>query len=184
MLKDIRWPLVIAVLVFMLSIFYGFNYYQQKQKIDEPLSRQLLGLEAVRELEIRHTREAVLFFLELDPVEDLQKEEEVIQGEIEKVLEDRPYQLHYQDKRSRELEEVYYQVHYALYEAAGKGNYTEMSRVVGEIMEGLPVERYVLTVGKDNIYFQVHRGEHYLYEVVPRFPSRQEKPLRESDSFG
>ena len=168
MIKNIRWPVVLIAFLFLISVFYGFQFYQQKQTVEEPLTQLFAGKEEVKAVNISHQGDTMEIILELEYVDNLREEKNIIHKEVTKILGDRKYQITLVDHRNKELEEIYYQVHYHLQEAAVKGNYVEMSEKVEEIMAGYNVEDYRLIVGEDKIYFQVKQAGHYLFEIVSR----------------
>lgn len=168
MIKNIRWPVVLVAFLFLISVFYGFQYYQQKQTVEEPLNQYLAQKKEIKAVDISQQGDTMEILLELEYVNNLQEEKNTIHKEVSKILGNRKYQINLVDHRNKELEDIYYQIHYHLQEAAVKGNFVEMSERVGHIMSDYNVEGYRLIVGEDKIYFQVKQTGHYLFEIVPR----------------
>ncbi len=183
MFKNMKWTVIIVAFLLFLSVFYGFQFYQQKQTVDEPLFKLFYEIKEVKDAEIRHGPEYMTLILDMEYVNNLHSEENKIRKEVEEVLGKKGYRLEFKDNRNQELEHIYYKVHYSLYEAAAEGNFIQMSGEVEDIMNHFKVDDYRLVVGKENIYFQVQKGEYYLYEIVPRFPSQNEDVKGERDSL-
>lgn len=169
-IKNIRWPVVLIAFLFLISVFYGFQWYQQKQVVEEPLTQLFAKREEVKGVEISQQGDTLEIVLELEYVDNLREYESIINKEVSKIMGNRKYQVSLLDSRNKQLEEIFYRVHYHLQEAAVTGNFVEMSERVGEIMSGYSFEDYRLIVGEEKIYFQVKQSGHYLFEIVPRFP--------------
>ncbi len=170
MIKNIRWPVVLVAFLFLISVFYGFQFYQQKQVVEEPLTQLFAEKKEIKDVEISQQGDTLEIVLELEYVDNLREHESIINKEVSEIMGNRKYQVTLVDFRNKQLEEIFYRVHYHLQEAAVTGNFVEMSERVGEIMSGYNVDDYRLIVGEDKIYFQVKQSGHYLFEIVSRYP--------------
>ncbi len=183
MFKNLKWTVIIVSFLLLISIFYGFQFYQQKQTVEEPLFKLFYEVKEVKDAEIRHGPEYMTLILDMEYVNNLYFEEKLIRKEVEEIIGKREYKLEFKDNRNRELEQIYHKVHYSLFEAAAKGNFVQMSGEVEDIMNNYKVDDYCLVVGEENLYFQLQKGDYYMYEIVPRFPSSNEIVKGESDSL-
>ncbi|UNC91865.1 hypothetical protein [Candidatus Contubernalis alkaliaceticus] len=184
MIKNIKWPVVLVAFLFLISIFYGFQFYQEKQTVEEPLVKLFDENEKIKEVDISQQGDVMNIMLQLEYVSNLREEENIINKEVLQILGNRKYRVTFTDHRNQELESIYYKVHYHLQEAAVKGNFVEMAERVGVIMHQFDVEDYRLIVGEDKIFFQVKQSNHYLFEIVPRLPGTEGKePVGESGNL-
>lgn len=183
MFKNLKWTVIIVSFLFLLSIFYGFRFYQQKQTIEEPLFKLFDEIKEVKDAEIKYGPEYITLILEMEYVNNLYSEESKIKKEVEEIIGKKEYRIEFKDNRNQELEQLYYKVHYTLYEAAAKGNFVQMSGEVEDIMNNFNVDGYRLIVEEENLYFQVKKGDYYLYEIVPRSPGLNENVGGERDNL-
>ncbi|RQD75413.1 MAG: hypothetical protein D5R97_06060 [Candidatus Syntrophonatronum acetioxidans] len=168
MLTRIKWFAVLIIFFLVLSLFYGFEYYNQKQKADELLYELINQNEIVKEAELYHEGELIIISAQSGYVKNLQYAESNIEKDIKRTLGDRDFELEFKDNRNDFLEEVYYRAHYSLQEALVKGNYMEMAQVIEEVMGEYEIDHYNLIVGEDALYFQLKSGNNFLYEKLPR----------------
>ncbi len=181
--KQIKWVVVVVSFVLIIGIFYGFEYYQEKQTTEELLYHLLNEIEEIEKAEIEEDKEYLHITLELSYVSNLYVTEKDISKEVEKYWGNCDFKIFFEDKRNKDLEEIFYNVHYSLQEAAVKGNFMEMSAKVEDIMNQHTVDDYRIIVGNEYLYFQVLKEDNFLYQVVPRSPIDIEKLLRERDNF-
>lgn len=175
MIKNVKWPVVLVAFLFLISVFYGFQFYQEKQTVEEPLVKLFDENEKIKEVDINQQGDVMDIMLELEYVSNLREEENNINKEVSQILGNRKYRITFSDHRNEELESIYYQVHYHLQEAAVNGNFVEMADRVGGIMQQFNVEDYRLIVGEEKIFFQVKQSNHYLFEIIPRLPGTEVK---------
>ncbi len=151
-----------------LALSVGVIHFRQRQLVNEPLQRKLSGLAAVESVMLARNGSTMTVSVRLGYVDDLAFTHRLLVQEIEKTLGHRRYRLELEDRRDAVLEDAYYTIHLALYEAAQRGNFTEMGLQVTEKLEGLGIAEHRVVVTAENIYFQVRRGDSYLYAVIER----------------
>ena len=181
MLTKIKWTVVLISFCLVLSFFYGFQYYNQKQATDELLSELIHQNEKVKEAQLNQEGDMIIIDVELDYVNNLQYAESNIEKDVTRILGDREFEIEFKDNRNDFLEEVYFRVHYSLQEALVKGNYTEMSRAIEEILGQYQIDHYSFIVEEKAIYFQLKSGNNFLYEKLPRVPCKIITSNGESD---
>ncbi|WP_026485851.1 hypothetical protein [Caldanaerobius polysaccharolyticus] len=78
------------------------------------------------------------------------------------------YNIKVVDNRDSVLENIYYGIHFAIYEAAVEGNFLDMKREVDKELANNNLDSYKIFVDDYNVYVQLIKGSKYLYEIVPR----------------
>ncbi|NLG80752.1 MAG: hypothetical protein GX492_13170 [Firmicutes bacterium] len=73
-----------------------------------------------------------------------------------------------QDGRTRELSATYRRMRFAVEEAIARGTFQEMAKAIDSEAKEAGLDRWGVYVDSGNVYLQLHKGGHYLYEVIPR----------------
>ena len=89
MLTKIKWIVVLISFCLVLSFFYGFQYYNQKQATDELLSELIHQNEKVKEAQLNQEGDMIIIDVELDYVNNLQYAESNIEKDVTRILGDR-----------------------------------------------------------------------------------------------
>jgi hypothetical protein len=91
----------------------------------------------------------------------------LIYGEIEQVMGNRPFEIQLVDHRNDRLNSIFEQGQFAIHEALVVGNFTKMADALNGYARKAGVESRVY-IDDYNIYWQMRDGSYYLYDVVPR----------------
>lgn len=164
----LRWPLVLASLGATLLILFGGNFVLQHQTVDEPLAQRFAAVEAVESFEVQGGRDERTLLVRMGPVADLRHAYTEIQTEATHVLGKDNYTLRVVDTRTADLEEAYYRVHLHVQEGLATGQFSRMAEQMAAELGNLPVDQHRVSVDGKNLYVQLHSGDHYLYEIIPR----------------
>lgn len=73
-----------------------------------------------------------------------------------------------EDARTRELSATYRRMRLAVEEAIARGTFREMAKAIDSQAQEAGLDRWGVYVDSRNVYLQLHKGGHYLYEVIPR----------------
>ncbi|NLJ33119.1 MAG: hypothetical protein GX349_00775 [Firmicutes bacterium] len=167
-IKGFRLHIIIAVALISILLFFAGKYCYQRYLVLEPLLKQVRAIEGVRDVQVSSLGGGRLFLVSLGDVEDLVDIYGKIDGQLAEVFEEQSYALHLLDARNEKLEEVYHSIHFAIYEAIDRGNFTHLADVVAKQALANGMGKYRVTVDGERVYLQLHLGEAYLYEIVPR----------------
>ncbi|MCR4403278.1 MAG: hypothetical protein NUW12_10995 [Firmicutes bacterium] len=78
------------------------------------------------------------------------------------------FRLVVEDTRNAELTETYQRMRLAVEEAIARGTFREMAQEIESQAIEAGLDRCGVYVDSQNVYLQLHKGERYLYEVIPR----------------
>src|SRR6056297_3535324 len=112
--KGINLNIVIIVIILVISIFFVGKYLLKLYNVEQPLFEKINAIEEVKEVKIVNGKEKIDIYLNLMSGVELyslyQKVENVIKEEIE--IDKSNILIN----NSSELEDIYYKIHFAIYE--------------------------------------------------------------------
>lgn len=73
-----------------------------------------------------------------------------------------------EDTRTGELADTYQRMRLSVEEAIARGTFREMAKAIDSQAREAGLDGWGVYVDSRNVYLQLHRGGHYLYEVIPR----------------
>jgi len=164
------WRLQFVILTALLSLVLltGGHWVYRHYTQEKPLTSALIDETAAQEVEISKTATGMEIKVMLGPVGNLQQAYRQVEARIMEVYGQQPVKLVIQDRRSPALEGLWLESQYAIYEAAVKGNFTQMAATVDQLARKASLDHYAVNIDGKNIYLQFSQGQDYLYQVVPR----------------
>ncbi|MGB9779625.1 hypothetical protein [Caldanaerobacter sp.] len=165
LLRGIKWHVVILTFAVVFGgLFIGFQTYQHKL-IPEKIAKDLKSIKFVKDVTITAGDKAYDVKIRLDRVENLMQTYKEIQEAVQKY----PVKINFfiLDNPNEKLNNVYYDLQFAVYEALQKGDYLKLQNFVNDlsIRTGIVSRVYIDQYG---IYIDLRDGIHYLYKVIPR----------------
>ena len=136
--------------------------------LEGSLQKAVLSLPGVVSMTATPQGPQTVVAVSLGRVTDLRDTYTRLMDTVRNTLGDRPFSLVVRDNPDEALQEAYYEAHYAVEEAAVRGDFVSMREQVDEIMLHKPGITYRIYVEQDVILVQMTDAQHYLYRVVPR----------------
>jgi len=84
--------------------------------------------------------------------------------------------LEIRDQRNPYLFRLWRENRLVLEEAAVLGNLTEMQALLEHNLGQSQLDSWLLEADRENLYLQFHAGDHYLYEIIPRYHPNINEP--------
>ncbi|HHV61838.1 MAG TPA: hypothetical protein GXX51_04255 [Firmicutes bacterium] len=166
--RGLNISVIVAAFAITLGAIMGMKYLAFKAQVEKPLNEFLRGSRVVKSYSVTESKEGFELDITLDEVDDLRATYLELRDGARAIMGDRLKTIVIKDTRTRELENVYYRVHFAIYEAIFTGSFQNMARLVDAEARIARLDRYRVRVDGDNVYLQLHKGRAYLYEIVPR----------------
>lgn len=171
--KNYNWVMGGLALVITLAILFGGQLLWNKYAIAKPINhmfQNVNGVEAVTLGQLNEqgkNNEKVRIYVRLNNVPDLQKTYGEITDGLKQIDSGKKYDIVIQDKRTPELEDFYYRIHYYVQEAISTGSFAAMAeRIEAKANHaGVAVKTYVDT---QNIYLKMTKADAEMYVVVAR----------------
>ncbi|WP_338825556.1 hypothetical protein MHOCP_11350 [Moorella humiferrea] len=166
--KGWRLHFIILAALLTLVLLIGGQWVYLHFSQEKPLADTLKANPAVQAMEVTRTAEVLEVRVILSPGVDLPVVYRQVQEAVAKHYGREGVKLIIQDHRSPALENLWRQSQFAVYEAAVRGNFTQMAATVSELARQAGVDQYAVNIDDSYIYLQFSRGQDYLYQVIPR----------------
>lgn len=169
---------VILVLAFILAFgaLVAGNFIIHRAQVTGPLERFLRGEPAVKSYRIESVGPGfgrgggVILHVTLARVDDLKKAYTDLEAGVKRISGERPVLIDLSDKRDKELCDLYYRVHFSVFEAIETGSFERMARVIESEARAFGCTDARAFVDLERVYIALYKGDHYLYEIVGRGP--------------
>lgn len=160
----------IIALVFVLASLLIFGGQQLRYRFDvfEPMQKAFTQVDGVEKVKFDRTGGHVDIVVTLGKVDNLEKTVSEIETLGKYYLKDSLGDISIVDSRDADLDEVYYEMHYAIEEGIATGHFRQMAKDLQDTAKKSGLERFRVYVGNDRVYVLMAKGGRYLYEVVPR----------------
>lgn len=168
-LNGLNIKVILVSFVVVLGAAFGVKALVYRESVTRPVEEQLSSSKVVESYEI--TRDDAghrKLDLRLAWTPDFKDEYEAIEAKVASARRAGDLGLEIVDKRDAVLEKAYYEMHFALYEAAATGAFTAAARRVDEVAAARGLDDAVVEIGQDRIYVALRHGDRYLYEIIPR----------------
>ena len=174
-MSRIRLVPVVFILIMTLSVLFGAFVAYRQFKLVGPLQNELQAIPGVQTAQVE-TGNPSLVKIKLGPVpklanQDLQSTYVKIVGIISGVFSG-TNNLDIVDNQDQELTSAYESFQPILLEGIAKGNFVEMIAAVEQKASQAGIQARV-TMDVHNIYIQLSKGNHYLYDVFQYTTLRQ-----------
>lgn len=159
--------IAIAFFLVGLAVFFGSQRLLHQVAVDKPLEKQLAEIEGVRSFAFDKHAGEVDIRLSLDAVNNLAQTYERIEKVARTKLGNRFGTVIIVDNANSHLRQCWYEMHYAIEEAASTGSYSDMRDEVTRISREKGVTPQIW-VGARHLYIQLHARASSLYRIVER----------------
>lgn len=166
--KGWRLHFVLLAALITLLLLTGSQWAYRHYSQEKPLAGALLSDPAVVDVAVTRTNTALQVKVTLGPAADLPQIYRRLQERVNQVYGRQAVKIVIQDHRSPALETLWRESQFAVYEAAVRGNFTQMAATVEQLARRAGITGYSIDVDDNYIYVQFSQGEDYLYQVVPR----------------
>lgn len=166
--KGWRLQFIFLAAILSISLLTGGQWVYRHFSQEKPLSEFLKEEGAVRDVLVSRTAEGLEIKIFMGPVDNLQLAYNRIDAEVRRVYGMQAVKLVLVDNPNAELEGLWRHSQYAVYEAAVRGNLTDMADSIERLAREAGIDGYAVNVDERNIYLQFNQGNDYLYQVIPR----------------
>lgn len=176
--KGIRISIIILSAFLALGLFmFGYSLWSESQ-YEQPLNEYLEENEQVKEFEILEDDKKDSYYIEIELVyhPHLNFTLVEIENEINEILEDRKWELELKNRPTNDLKNIFYKIHFVLYEAKEQGNFSEMKDEIDLVMEKYDVDHYQVHVqDSSRLIVQMKNEEGFLIHDLDASTSDQDQ---------
>lgn len=159
---------VVAAAAVTLALLAGFGAWSGSRSNDASLATALAAHPQVADVTVESAGGELQAVVNLGPVPNLREAYLEISRRAEAAAQGRPVALRVTDRRSPQLLADYYALHYYVAEAMARGTFPETAQSLLDAGSERGLDHVGFYVDPDRIYLQLHRGDDYLYEIIPR----------------
>ncbi|MFD1426124.1 hypothetical protein [Kroppenstedtia sanguinis] len=172
---QIRWPIAVSVLFISLLILFGGYFGFQWFQVEKPIRDTVQQTDHVKLEKIQVSPERIVIQLRPDDRFLLASDFIPLREEIQTYGGDRKLEIQFSDRPDSALTEAWNQMVFGVREGMSHGQYTLIPQAVKQVAEKEGIQ-YRLGMDKKFVYVELHRGGHYLYQVLPLHqPEREVK---------
>lgn len=165
--KGIKLYIIIFVIIAVIGLFYTGQYLFDIYKIDKPLKEEISAIEGIKDIKIINNNNLNDLFVSFEPGIDFYSSYQKINEVMETKLGSKSGNIIIDNNSSTELEEIYYQIHYAIHEGINTGKFLEMKENVEEIVSNVEIDNYRLWIDNDAVYLQLDKNNSSFYNRIP-----------------
>ncbi|HHY92057.1 MAG TPA: hypothetical protein GX511_01795 [Firmicutes bacterium] len=165
--RGYRVDVVGAVALLTVALLLTGRLAYTRYLVEKPLVRELKALPGVQGVELGQEHGRYVIRLELTQAANLAEVYRKAEQTSGESLGQGRFELKIIDKRSPELEDLYYRLHYYVEEALVRGNFSEAAARIESVAQAAGVKEK-LYVDRGHVYIELSQGQHFLYEVRER----------------
>lgn len=166
-IKGLRIPFVILSTCLALGILFGGHWLYQEFIVLRPLVNDLQAIPGVEKIAVNKQGTKMMVNIHLKENVDLTQTYSQIENLVTRVSSE-DWQFQIEDRPNQQLEKLYYQSQFCIYEALSQGNFTDMSKNIEKIMQSAEGVKWKLNMDLHYIYLEMYDGDHYIYKIIPR----------------
>ncbi len=163
--KGLRLKIVLLVFMVTLVVALSIQYLSYEKRVIEPIVRVFSEIEGVNEIEANRQRSGIKLIISLD---NLIRFEQVMQEILAQAEEfGLLSQIEFKDNANDKLEKVYHAMHYAIWQAVEKGDFSQMGVIASDIAKENNVEQNIY-IEHDYVFVQLLDKDNYFYQIIGR----------------
>ncbi|UMZ73473.1 hypothetical protein [Natranaerofaba carboxydovora] len=167
--KNFKGSIVILSCFVALGLFFLVFSFWNDTKYNQPLSEYLESQEQVIAYEIEENdNDGYNIEIELEYHPYLNRTIMDVEEEIKTILDDKKNELVFKyDEKNQNLQNAFYDIHFILYEAKERGNYSEMQDEIDKILESHELNHYQIHILTDQrLLVQMEDDDGYLLYLL------------------
>lgn len=166
--KNLRITYILITAAVVAALLFGGRFAYQRVRLDNPFQQALSAVPGVAKGEIQKTPDGYELTLTMGRVNDLQTTVQEVERVAEQYGKVPVLKIQLKDNATPELKETYYQMHFAIEEAAAQGNFTAMKAQVDAQAARAGLTGWRVQVTDNQLYVQLKKGDSSLYRMVDR----------------
>jgi hypothetical protein len=159
---------ILIVFIITVLILYGGKAASYSLQVRRPLHQFFTQQAEVMDYTVWQSASGLCVSVALDDVQDIQSQYAQLWAGILEATGRTPAALNVTDRRDHGLEETFRSMRIHIEEALVRGSFYVMSQAIDEEAKEAGLDRWSVGVDSGYVYVQLHKGESYLYEIIPR----------------
>lgn len=165
--QGLKIPVIIFALLAGLAVIFGVQFIYEKYSFQNPLQATLSNHEAVESFQVNTENKQTKISLTLKGDADLMQSYNTLLEEIASKMGQRIFYLELLDSDDADLQQVWDNSQFAVYQAIAQGSYQDMADIVKWEAELAGVEAK-LSMDQQNVYIRLKKEACILDKVIAR----------------
>lgn len=168
--QKVNWSIIVIGILIAFTAASSSYYFWQQYVVAKPLTQAIQEINGVEQvtLDTSDKKQGVReVHVTLTNVDNFQTTYQLINDTIEANLGTKKFKLILNDHRTPELEQLYYSLHYHIYEGIFTGKFGTMSEIIQEKAAAANIQAQVY-MDANYVYLQLTTTTGNLYQVFPR----------------
>lgn len=168
--QKVNWLLVVMGILFTFTAASSSYFFWQQYVVTQPLTQVIQAIDGVEQvtLNTQDRKQSIQeVHVTLTNVTNLQTTFQLINDALESNLGAKKFKLILQDHRTPQLEQLYYSIHYNIYEGIFTGKFGTMAETIQEKAAAANTQAQIY-MDANYVYLQLTTATGNLYQVFPR----------------
>lgn len=165
--KGLKINIIFLVMIMVIIVFFAGQYLFKLYNIDKPVIEEIKAISGVDDIRLIDNNGKVDAMIVLGEDIDFFNVYKEIDEVLNKKLGNQKGRLLIKNENIGELDKVYYDMHYAIYEGMLTNRFVEMEKNIKEIAAQHEVTEYKLWVDSNAVFLQLEKDGYYLYHRFP-----------------
>ncbi len=165
--KGFKLNIIILVIVIILGLFFSAQYLFKIYNVEKPIKNEILALEEIKDVSIVDNNDKKDLIVDFHPGIDFHKTYQDVNQIMQEKLGSKSGKIiisNYQ--RNETLDNIYYKLHYAIYQGINTGYFVEMEKNVESIISKDELDNHKIWVDNEAIYIQLDKNKQSLYKRI------------------
>lgn len=167
--KGFKLNIILVVVLLVLGLFFSGQYINKIYNIDGPIKNEILALEGVKDISIVDNNERKDLLIEFEPGVDFYN----LYQNITIMINDRLGEkggnilIAKSNQSNTNLDEVYYELHFAIYQGITTGKFVEMEENIESVADKSNLDNYKVWVDNQTVFIQLDKNADSIYKIIP-----------------
>ncbi|MEJ6951638.1 hypothetical protein [Natronospora cellulosivora (SeqCode)] len=165
--KGFKLNIIIVVFLLVIAVFFAGRYYYNVFSVERPIVEEILALDAVDDISLIEKQGKMDVIVKLIPGSDFFKTYQEIDIIMDEKLNNNRGNITIENHSTGDLEDLYYKLHYALYEGVNNKSFVAMEERINNIVIDNNIKDYRLWVDTQAVYLQLNNENSSFYKRIP-----------------
>ncbi len=166
--KGFKINIIILVIVLVIGLFFSAQYLFKVYNVDKPIKNEILALKGIKDVSIIDNSDQKDLLIDFHSGIDFYKSYQ----DVNQIMQDKLGSksgniiISKNDQENEELDDIYYKLHYAIYQGINTGYFVEMEKNVETIVGMYELDSHKIWVDNNAIYIQLDNNNKSLYKRI------------------
>lgn len=165
--KGIRLNIVIVIIALVIILFFSGQYLFKLYGVNRPIKEEIMAIDGVAGLDILNENNSTDILISFDDNINFHETYKKIRKITNDKLGNETGKIIIKNDNIEKLENVFYELHYAIYEGIATNKFVMMNENVKNITDKNNINDFKLWIDNDAVYLQLNNDNKSLYRRIP-----------------